>query len=48
MFPVCVGRHLEWRHRGSLLFYGTVTGESYLEMLREVVLPELRVQLIVR
>jgi hypothetical protein len=28
-------------HRGSLLFDGTVTGESYLEMVREVVLPEL-------
>jgi hypothetical protein len=24
-----------------LTFYGTVTGESYLKMLREVVLPEL-------
>jgi hypothetical protein len=42
MFPVCLGRHLEWWHCGSLLFFdGTVTGESYLEMLREVVLPEL-------
>jgi hypothetical protein len=23
----CLGRHLEWRHRGSFLFYGDVTGE---------------------
>jgi hypothetical protein len=26
---------------GPYFFYGTLTGESYLEMLREVVLPEL-------
>jgi hypothetical protein len=26
---------------GPYFLYGTVTGESYLEMLREVVLPEL-------
>jgi hypothetical protein len=26
---------------GPYFFYGTVTGESYFEMLREVVLPEL-------
>jgi hypothetical protein len=41
MLPVCLGRHLEWRHRESLLFDGTVTGQSYLEMLCKVVLPEL-------
>jgi hypothetical protein len=40
-FPVCLGRHLEWWHRGPLIFDGTVTVESYLEVLHEVVLPEL-------
>jgi hypothetical protein len=48
MFLVnCWGRHLEWRHRGSLHFFSfSVTGESHLEMLCEVVLPELRKRLL--
>jgi hypothetical protein len=37
----CLDRHLEWQHRGSLLFDGSATGESYLESLREVALPGL-------